>query len=368
VMTSRAAAQPLVEAGRRCPETTTLTEPGRWSRLSSQVTGRRASLDRLQEGVLAACAAQRVRHERRPHGSPTPGGADAALTCRLIDEYLGCAAAAYTQGAADRGWGFLHRVRETETLLLDRSELDAVAVALAAECDGEKIPGWRRDAVQGLLQRMHVPPYPVLAGAQPAPDAEPAPAVVDAIPGADAEARLHWDARLVREALVDRDEHFGNTYASLSITAHRRLWLLVVGAVLLVVVLAAMSRVGDLDPPVGAAESPSDVLVHAWVPLIMVALGALGSVVSAIQRLAVNPLTGPIPAQLGSFTATATRPLIGGVAALTVFLAALGGLAIPEQHPVPLLFLAAFTAGLTERLVVYRGGGQRSRQRAEGTS
>jgi hypothetical protein len=215
---------------------------------------------------------------------------------------------------------------------------------------------------------MHVPPYPVLAGAQSAPDPEPAPAVVDAIPGADAEARLHRDARLVREALVDRDEHFGNTYASLSITAHRRLWLLVVGAVLLVVVLAAMSRVGDLDPPVGAAESPSDVLVHAWVPLIMVALGALGSVVSAIQRLAVDPLTGPIPAQLGSFTATATRPLIGGVAALTVFLAALGGLAIPEQHPVPLLFLAAFTAGLTERLVVYRGGGQRSRGRAEGMS
>jgi hypothetical protein len=359
-MTSRAAAHPLVEAGRRCPETTTLTEPGRWSRLSSQVTGRRAPLDRLQEGVLAACAAQRVRHERMPHGSPTPGGADAALTCRLIDEYLACAAAAYTQGDADRGWGFLHRVRETETLLMERSELDAVAVALAAECGGEKIPGWRRDAVQGLLQRMHVPPYPVLAGAQPAPDAASAPAV-DAIPGAEAEARLHHDARLVREALVNRDEHFGNTYASLSITAHRRLWLLVVGAVLLGVVLAAMSRVGDLDPAVGPAESPSDLLVHAWVPLIMLALGALGSVVSAIQRLAVNPLTGPIPAQLGSFTATATRPLIGGVAALTVFLAALGGLAIPEQHPVPLLFLAAFTAGLTERLVVYRGGGQRSR-------
>ena len=75
--------------------------------------------------------------------------------------------------------------------------------------------------------------------------------------------------------------------------------------------------------------------------------------VSAIQRLAQNP-TDPIPAQLGSFTATLTRPLIGAVAALTTYLASVAGLILDqEQHWSALLVLAAFAASFSERLVVY---------------
>lgn len=332
---------------------------GTFEKLWLQTAGRYGPLDRLREGIEAASAQQAVRSATSARWPVPRPPADAAQAGQLIDEYLAHAVEAYGRRNANLGWGFLHRVRETETLLMARTELDAVAVSLAAECSGTKVPGWRRDAIQGLLQRMHSSPFPVLPAAQPASGA-PHSTNRDRTAGRRScgeGERLRHDAQLLREALVLRNGYFANTYVGLAVTSHRRLWLMVLGLILLGVVIGLFLGVDDVDPP--GDPSPSDALAGRWVPLTMATLGALGSVVSAIQRLAVDPLTGPIPAQLGSFTATVTRPLIGAVAALTVFLAARGGLAVPEEHPVPLMLLAAFTAGLTERLAVYREGGQR---------
>ena len=159
----------------------------------------------------------------------------------------------------------------------------------------------------------------------------------------------------MQQALAIRNGHFANQYTTLDITAHRRLWLLLMGLVLLGAFVAIVLTNGvQLDPPVRRGDPAAAVLQQPWVIGSMLLLGALGSVVSAIQRLVSQPLMKRIPDQLGSFTATVTRPLIGTVAALTVLLAALGGLAVPEERPVPLMLLAAFTAGLSERLVVHR--------------
>jgi hypothetical protein len=338
-----------------------LQEPTGLRKLWLQAAGRQPSLDRLREGIEAASAQQTVRHERPVREPRSCGDAEQVRTSRLLDQYLACAVQAYEGRNANLGWGFIHRFRETETLLLTRAELDAVAVSLAAECSGEKIPGWRGDAIRGLLQRMHNSPYPVVPSAESVTGTRQ-PITHDDRDGQplqNAEALLGHDAQLLRAALADRNGYFGNTYTGVAVTSHRRLWLLVLGMLLFAVVGVLLSQLSDLDPQPPANGTASDVLADPWIALTMVTLGALGSVVSAIQRLAVDPLTGPIPAQLGSFTATVTRPLIGAVAALTVFLAASGGLAVPEQHPVPLLLLAAFTAGLTERLVVYREGGHR---------
>ncbi len=216
---------------------------------------------------------------------------------------------------------------------------------------------------------MHVFPFPVLDTEARSTQDKPRRAHGVAHGVRSDNATLREDRLLVREALVVRYGYSGNTYTSLAITAHRRLWLMLLGLVVLGAVLFGIAQAPDLDPQPTGDLPPSSVLAPVWVPLTMACLGALGSVVSAIQRLAVDPLTGPVPAQLGSFTATVTRPLIGAVAALTVFLAARGGLAVPEAHPVPLLLLAAFTAGLTERLVVYReGGGSRNRPATSGQS
>jgi hypothetical protein len=284
-------------------------------------------------------------------------------------EYLDLATQAYQAGAINLGWGFLHRAGETEVLLMERPELDAAAVALAAECAGGKIPGWRRDAIRGLLARMHVSPFPELNTEARSTQDKPRRAHGVAHGVRSDSATLRDDRLLVREALAVRNGYSANTYTSLAITAHRRLWLMLLRLVVLGAVLFGIAQAPDLDPQPTGDLPPSSVLAPVWVPLTMACLGALGSVVSAIQRLAVDPLTGPVPAQLGSFTATVTRPLIGAVAALTVFLAARGGLAVPEAHPVPLLLLAAFTAGLTERLVVYReGGGSRNRPATSGQS
>ena len=339
-----------------------LPEPTRFEKLRLQVAGRQGSLDRLREGIEAAWAQQAARDHEHETRSREPGASAADTEAGvLVHEYLQLAGHAYRDRNANLGWGFLHRVRETETLLMTRTELDAVAVSLAAECSGSKVPGWRRDAIQGLLQRMDRPPYPVLPSADSAAGATRT-RTLDLRPGRGwpgERDRLRHDAELVREALVIRNGYFSNIYVGVAVTSHRRLWLMVLGLALLSLVVVLFTRVEDLDPQPVPDEAASDVLAHSWILLGMAALGALGSVVSAIQRLAVDPLTGPIPAQLGSFTATVTRPLIGAVAALTVFLAARGGLAVPEEHPGPLVLLAGFTAGLTERLAVYREDSRR---------
>lgn len=163
------------------------------------------------------------------------------------------------------------------------------------------------------------------------------------------------DVALVREAVAERDRHFADLYTTLEITSRWRLWLLIMGLALLISFVAlVLTSDFQLGPSLTQVEEPAADLQRPWVAGSMLLLGALGSVVSAIQRLARQPLKSTIPVQLGSFTATVTRPLIGAVAALTVLLAALGGLAVPQTHPVPLMMLAALTAGLSERLVVYR--------------
>ncbi|WP_456788839.1 hypothetical protein [Cellulomonas sp. P5_C5] len=274
-----------------------------------------------------------------------------------IVHYVKQAERAYRTGQLNIGWGLLHRAREVETLRLPRSELRAVSVALLAEIEAEKLHGWRRTAVRTLLEEMSEPPRTGSAlkhpGASSPSDRRPPYPRSRVDDGRAGRKALRQDAALVREALAIRNGHFSNQYASLEITSHRRLWLLVIGILLLAWLLdVAPTDIRELDPVPG--ERPSAVLLERWLLGSMLLLGALGSVISAIQRLTTQPLTSGIPAQLGSFTATVTRPLIGAVAALTVYLAALGGLALPQQHPIPLALLAALTAGLTERLVVYR--------------
>jgi hypothetical protein len=344
-------------------------DKGWWRRLKTTVAGRSAQAARLEEGILALTAD--LKAARDAHVSPSEEGTkhanalegtkqpnaegkkakDVALT--LIGEYKHGAVQMYKEGRYDLGWGLLHRARETQILLLTEAEVGAVAVSLAAEARADKLKGWRMRAVHSLLAQMHNPP----AGLDDAAHAKRAggepTGAEDKVP--DVKESLTHDVALVRQALAERNRHFADEYTTLAITSHRRLWLLLMGLVLLVafVALVLVSDV-QLDSPVTQVEQPAADLQQPWVAGSMLLLGALGSVVSAIQRLVSEPLKSSTPVQLGSFTATVTRPLIGAVAALTVLLAALGGLAVPQTHPVPLMLLAALTAGLSERLVVYR--------------
>lgn len=334
-------------------------------RLVTTVLGRRASADRLREGIHALRAEQEERDAHRAQGGAEPAAGDGRATHELVRAYLSRACAMYQEGRYDVGWGLLHRAREAEIRLLSRAELRGVAVALRAEADAEKVKGWRLEAICSLLDRMHEPPRKgrdpgrrvpgdgaaAGDGARPADGSRVVPADRPVEP---AESLAH-DAALLQQAVAIRNGHFANQYTGLSITSHRRLWLLVLGLGLLAAFVALILVNEDqLDATAARDDAPVDALRQAWVMGSMLLLGALGSVVSAIQRLARQPVLSSIPAQLGSFTATVTRPLIGAAAAMTVLLAALGGIAVPQDHPVPLMMLAAFTAGLSERLVVYR--------------
>jgi hypothetical protein len=102
-------------------------------------------------------------------------------------------------------------------------------------------------------------------------------------------------------------------------------------------------------------DDPGNDVGQTWVLLSAVVAGVLGSITSALQRLASDPRASRV-ADMGSFTSTLTRPFIGAVAALTVFLAVYGGLLNLEGgNDVAILILASFAAGFTERLIVYQG-------------
>lgn len=349
------------------------------------VTGRRTALERLGEGVRAARTEQECLSWQVADDSTLDVSEESRLSSLALRQgYLDQAIDAYADGDPDRGWGMLHRVRETDILLMSHDRVQSVAVTLLAECDDAEFTPWRREAIEDLLGALECfsvpapsgrvpkpgrrhrapargPSGPVTEPSEPASPAGPATsgpgapgqAARSAVPTAECWAR---DRERVRQATVLRNGHFSDTYNTLSVTSYRLLSLMVLGTFALAAAAVLLWRQSSLDPPLLPGAEPSSVVAKEGIPLLalMMAMGALGAVVSAVQRLARQPIRAATPAHLGTFVPTLSRLLIGALAGLTVHLAALGGLAIPARHPVPLLLLAALTAGLTERLLVYQ--------------
>ena len=80
--------------------------------------------------------------------------------------------------------------------------------------------------------------------------------------------------------------------------------------------------------------------------------GALGGITSALQRTARRSVER-VPERLGSLVSSLSRPAIGAIAGVTVFLAVRAGVTqTASEQQVAYLLLLAFGAGFTERLVV----------------
>jgi hypothetical protein len=244
------------------------------------------------------------------------------------------------------GWVHLHNAEEWRVEGLTSDELLAMSLSLERELVKEVTTDDRIAAAYDLVRQTSYRRLPLTsAGGQPANDsAEDPPKRQTDTP--DADNLMECNRALIRKAVELRGQYEDQRHLAMEVAAARRLFLLSIGIVFLFVAFAiARKHVGEPVTGVG----------HPWVVASAVVAGALGSITSAIQRLASDP-HAVASLNPGSFTSTLTRPFIGSIAALTVFLAVDGGvLNLEGSEDIPVLILASFAAGFTERLIVYQG-------------
>jgi 8-oxo-dGTP diphosphatase len=282
-------------------------EPGLVSRVR-----RSPQRERLAEGISMSRSRLAADH----------GPASASSPAWLAEAYdaLDDAEQALRRDEVDRGWGFVHLVEEFEVRDFDHLAVSVRAATVRAEVASGKFAGWRRAAI--LLQL-----EPVL--------------LVDAEnhPTRGLEERR---ARLI-EALQNRNEAHSNEYRNIAITRRYQATLLWIAIAILVGAL------------VGATFSNSrfeDGADEGWVAVGAALSGALGGIASALQRTSRRSIER-IPERIGSWGSSLSRPAIGAIAGVTVFLAVRAGVTqTATQQQVAYLLLLAFGAGFTERLVV----------------
>ncbi len=289
-----------------------------WRYLGELLNGQHASLKRLDVEIAKA---------RQTLGKRKEANTGEIRYSRRLDN--ACASLTAAQAACEkhetqRGWTLVHLTNETEVLLQDGLEMITSALSLRAEVAGK--PWWQAQAIAELLHGFgSASPN----GAHPPPQGD--------------DIQLDWDRTRLQAATRLRNDYYIQKYDTIEVTARRRIWLLLLGIVGLLAALYLLCENVNEQTPVQ----------EAWVPWAMVVAGALGAITSALQRLATDP-NAAIPAELGSFTTTVSRPFIGAVAALTVYLAFLAKVGpSSDETALPLAVLAAFGAGFTERLIVY---------------
>ena len=218
------------------------------------------------------------------------------------------------------GWALIHLAQELEVNTYDHVTLTVKATVVSAELSSPKFSGWRRAAIVRQLE-------PVMRV-----DAKGQPALLLA------ERRAFF-----LDVVQNRSEVFANEYRNVAITRRYQAILLVIAMVILV---GALIGVAFANPEF---EGGAD----AWWAATGAALsGALGGITSALQRTARRSVER-IPERLGSLVSSLSRPAIGAIAGVTVFLAVRAGVTqTASEQQVAYLLLLAFGAGFTERLVV----------------
>ena len=266
-----------------------------WQRIARQLW-RTMPARRLQSALLAYVPELELRIACF-HDQPYPDRfwAEAArdLVARAFD--------ALHRDAPEDGWHCLMAAQRLECFALYDGEIESKAASLQLE--SEKLHGWRKAAVQKLLE-------------------SPAP------------VRLY-------EALFHRDEQAQNHWHKIAVRK-RQLQLLL--GVLFVVIIASVFLAG------AAANEPSaSPLLLGTVAL----LGAAGACLGAILSLARDPLASRIPEQVASTAITVMRPAIGAAAALGMYflLAARISTGVPDPGASG-LFAVAFASGFSERLFI----------------
>jgi hypothetical protein len=276
-----------------------MTKDRRFAKCWGMIAHRRA-WNRLQSTVAAYDAELRGREAA---GTLSKQGY-AAVNAVLRDAH-----SAVDQWDLERGWKCFHAAQRMELLFLESAELDAAAAAIGKEA--EKLTGWRKKAVEEILENRTL----LAAGG------------------------------VFRAALI-RDEHFNNEAYKDGLRRGSALRL----AVLLIVVLGALLALAYFKFFTDIAPVSPDVL------LCVATVGLLGAIVSAITDTPKADSPARIPEMASSFRVTILRLMMGPASAIVLFFVIRSDLSRSivqlEKGDGYAVLVIAFVAGFTERLVL----------------
>jgi Flp pilus assembly pilin Flp len=262
---------------------------------------------------------------------------------------------AVARGDIEGGWAFLHQAHRLQVHTYSVSEiqaevsyirreascgkfrpaqreliceqLDRVVAVLAEWADDDRAHGAARAGGVRPRWRRHSP-QPVGRGARDGGSVEP--------------ARIGTARAALIGALLVRDRCYANAYYELALVRRYQVILLVVA---LCIVGAALVGSVFANPNFEAGVQ------QRWTAVGAALGGALGGITSALQRTT-RRQRECLPEKVGSLVAPLSRPVIGAIAGMSVFLAVRAGITQPSDQQVAYLLLVAFGAGFAERLVV----------------
>ncbi|MGH7390460.1 MAG: NUDIX hydrolase [Candidatus Rokuibacteriota bacterium] len=235
-----------------------------------------------------------------------------------VDEAIGLverAEAALAEGDVDTGWRCFHGALRLELTGMSNPELAALVRTLEPEADTDKIRGWRKKAIQDLLVRAKA-----MLGAE-------APSAIDDI------------RESLRQALLVRHEASDNEYYRIGLLRSQLVIMYVVAAVLVAVVLAANYWARDSHDP------------ERWTLVQLVVSGMLGAAFSAVISLARTDAVRRIPEQIVNNWITGLRPVLGGIAALAIYVFLQGDIVNLGALTPPRMLAIAFVAGFVDQFV-----------------
>jgi 8-oxo-dGTP diphosphatase len=227
---------------------------------------------------------------------------------------------AQEKGDIDRGWKYLHTARRMELLVLDDDSLRAAAATIHEEA--EKLEGWRKNAVVGLVTR---------------------PAGVP--------------ADIFRAATI-RDEHYDNQAYKDALRRDQavRLAFVLAGVLLVLFYWVGQGALdgGDWARVTDAAGVKQIDLFKAMVSVGI--FGLLGAAISAILAVPDARGTTRIPEMASTLRVTLLRLFMGPAAAILFFVVCQSKVATDlfrfETIDAYTVLAVAFVAGTSERLVL----------------
>jgi hypothetical protein len=277
---------------------------------------------RRLRGDIAVFAAKLDRRQLDLNGSP-PGWLSNAK--RLT----AAAKAALEACSIDEGWKCLHAARREELFGMSNEELNAFAATLAEEAkDKQKFPegSWRRAAIAREAN--------------------------DALNEKDHTKK----AQILFVATRIRDERLENIYYHFNLARHQ---LIILSLALLSLLVSGLVLVFNHEIQVAnfmKAWSGKEPPKFTELPLSYFGIclfGAMGATVSAIMSFAKAKPGDKIPERTANALVTFARPFVGASAALIVVFALQSGLiARPDTIWLPFVWVMAFAAGFSERLVM----------------
>ena len=274
---------------------------------------RRTFHDPRPRRLRDAIDVERSRVALRTSGSPS---GDAAL--EQAGEALTLATEAHKRRDVESGWAHVHQARRLQVELFEQSEVTTGAKHLEAELAGGEFYGWRRIAIEGLLAQ-------VLAV------------------GGDGWSKSPGDRKAaLAEAWTIRNDSLAKGDLDLAITRRYQAILICVA---LAILLATVIGSGFVNPDF------VDGVDEWWVALAAALAGALGGSTSALQRTTRRGTTS-VYRKHGTLLSALSRPVVGAIAGITVFLAVRAGATQPSDEQVAYVLLVSFGAGFAERLVV----------------